>query len=81
MKILIIGGDAAGMTAATQIRRRKPDWKVTVLEKGHYTSYAACGIPYYFAGDVGARENLVVVTAEEFRQERAVSTCERGGKR
>jgi NADPH-dependent 2,4-dienoyl-CoA reductase/sulfur reductase-like enzyme len=45
MKILIIGGDAAGMTAATQIRRRKPDWTVTVLEKGQYTSYAACGIP------------------------------------
>jgi len=72
MKILIIGGDAAGMTAATQIRRRKPDWKVTVLEKGHYTSYAACGIPYYFAGDVGARENLVVVTPDEFRQKRGI---------
>jgi NADPH-dependent 2,4-dienoyl-CoA reductase/sulfur reductase-like enzyme len=72
MKILIIGGDAAGMTAATQIRRRKPEWTVTVLEKGHYTSYAACGIPYYFAGDVGAREDLVVVSPDEFRQKRGI---------
>ena len=38
MQAIIIGGDAAGMSAAGQIRRRKPDWTVTVLEKGPYTS-------------------------------------------
>lgn len=72
MKIVIIGGDAAGMSAASQIRRRQPDWDVIVLEQGPYTSYAACGIPYYFAGDVGARDDLVVVSPEEFRTKRHI---------
>jgi NADPH-dependent 2,4-dienoyl-CoA reductase/sulfur reductase-like enzyme len=72
MQIVVIGGDAAGMSAAGQIRRRQPDWTVTVLEKGHYTSYGACGIPYYFAGDVQAFEDLIVVTPEEFRDKRGI---------
>lgn len=72
MQVVVIGGDAAGMSAAGQIRRRRPEWNVTVLEKGHYTSYGACGIPYYFAGDVQAFEDLIVVTPEEFREKRGV---------
>ena len=40
------------MSAASQVKRRRKDWEVTVLEKGRFTSYAACGIPYYLAGDV-----------------------------
>lgn len=72
MKCLIVGGDAAGMTAASQIRRRQPDWTVTVLEKGRYTSYGACGIPYFVAGDIGRLEDLVVVTPQQFRDERQI---------
>ena len=68
MRILIIGGDAAGMSAAMQIRRRQPDWKITVLEKGRYTSYASCGIPYYLARDVPDLEDLVVVSPSAFRE-------------
>ncbi|MGB5661205.1 MAG: NAD(P)-binding protein, partial [Thermoanaerobaculia bacterium] len=41
MKIVVIGGDAAGMSAASQVKRRRKDWQVTVLEKGRFTSYAA----------------------------------------
>ena len=72
MEILIIGGDAAGMSAASQIRRRQGEWKVTVLEKGPFTSYAACGIPYYLAGDIAAFDDLVVVTPEAFRSKRGI---------
>lgn len=72
MKILIIGGDAAGMSAAMQIRRRQPDWRVTVLERGEHTSYAACGIPYFLAGDVSDMESLIVVSPEAFRSKRGV---------
>lgn len=72
MEILIIGGDAAGMSAATQIRRRQPGWSVRVLEKGDFTSYASCGIPYYLAGDVEKLDDLVVVTPEAFREKRGV---------
>jgi NADPH-dependent 2,4-dienoyl-CoA reductase/sulfur reductase-like enzyme len=72
MKILIIGGDAAGMSAASQIKRRQKDWQVTVLEKGRFTSYASCGIPYYLAGDVEDFDDLVVVTPEQFREKRGI---------
>lgn len=72
MNILILGGDAAGMSAASQVRRRRPGWPVTVLERGRYTSYAACGIPYYLAGDVPEMDDLVVVTPEEFRDKRGI---------
>lgn len=72
MNVVIIGGDAAGMSAAGQVRRRRPEWDLRVLEKGPYTSYAACGIPYYFAGDVGALDDLVVVSPEEFRTKRNI---------
>jgi NADPH-dependent 2,4-dienoyl-CoA reductase/sulfur reductase-like enzyme len=60
------------MSAAMQIRRRQPDWRVTVLESGRYTSYAACGIPYLIAGDVDLLDSLVVVSPEEFRTRRGV---------
>lgn len=72
MECLIVGGDAAGMSAAMQIRRRRPDWQVTVLERGDFTSYAACGIPYLIAGDVGEVDDLVVVSPDAFRRKRGV---------
>jgi len=72
MEILIIGGDAAGMSAASQVRRRHPDWPITVLERGSFTSYAACGIPYFLAGDVATVDDLVVVTPETFREQRRI---------
>lgn len=68
MNIVIIGGDAAGMSAAMQIKRKNPDWQITVFEKGLYTSYGACGIPYVFSGDVEKIDDLVVVTPEQFRK-------------
>ncbi len=72
--LLVIGGDAAGMSAASQARRlRGPDeLAITVLERGGTTSYAACGIPYWVAGLVESRARLVARRAEEFRTRQAI---------
>ncbi len=67
-RILIVGGDAAGMSAAGQIRNLQPEAEITVYEKSGYTSYAACGIPYYVAGIVDEEARLVVRTPEEFER-------------
>ena len=72
MKIIIIGGDAAGMSAASQIKRQKSEYEVIVFERGDYISYAACGIPYFIGGAVGNMEELVEVTPEEAREKRKV---------
>lgn len=60
MKVVVIGGDAAGMSAASQVKRQKPDWDVIVFERGKYISYAACGIPYYIEGAVNSLEELTL---------------------
>ncbi|UQZ89151.1 hypothetical protein C4J81_08040 [Deltaproteobacteria bacterium Smac51] len=72
MRILIVGGDAAGMSAASQIRRRQPTWTVEVFEMGERTSYGLCGIPYYVGGLVSNLENLVVMTPEQFERDRGI---------
>jgi NADPH-dependent 2,4-dienoyl-CoA reductase/sulfur reductase-like enzyme len=72
MKVVIIGGDAAGMSAASQIKRQKPEYEVIVFERGEYISYAACGIPYFVGGAVSRLEELVEVSPEEAREKRKV---------
>ena len=70
-RIVIVGADAAGMSAAHQALRTASEHgrelAITVLEKGRHTSYSACGIPYWMAGDVDSGEDLVARTAEEHR--------------
>src|SRR5690606_19922708 len=68
-RMVVIGGDAAGMSAASQARRLKgPDeLEIVAFERGHFTSYSACGIPYWVSGDVPERDRLVARTAEEHR--------------
>ncbi|MFC5847452.1 FAD-dependent oxidoreductase [Deinococcus petrolearius] len=51
-RILIVGGVAAGMSAASRARRLNPDAHVTVFDRGEYVSYGACGLPYVLGGDV-----------------------------
>jgi len=75
MKCVIIGGDAAGISAASQIRRMKPDWQVTVYEKGYYISYAACGMPYYVADAVHELDDLIELTPEEAVSSRGIDLC------
>ena len=66
---MVIGGDAAGMSAASQARRLKgPDeLEIVAFERGHFTSFSACGIPYWVGGDVPDRELLIARTAGEHR--------------
>ncbi|MGW3012197.1 FAD-dependent oxidoreductase [Streptomyces sp. NPDC001219] len=68
-RLVVIGGDAAGMAAASQARRlRKPgELAITAFERGHFTSYSACGIPYWVGGDVDGPDALIARTAEEHR--------------
>jgi NADPH-dependent 2,4-dienoyl-CoA reductase/sulfur reductase-like enzyme len=66
-RLVVIGGDAAGMSAATQARSRRPDLEIVVVEKGRWTSYSACGIPYLIGGDVFSLDQLIARTPQEFR--------------
>ncbi|WP_030861469.1 FAD-dependent oxidoreductase [Streptomyces sp. NRRL S-37] len=68
-RLVVIGGDAAGMSAASQARRlRGPDeLEIVAFERGHFTSFSACGIPYWVSGDVPDRDRLIARTAEEHR--------------
>ncbi|MGW0416294.1 FAD-dependent oxidoreductase [Streptomyces collinus] len=68
-RLVVIGGDAAGMSAASQARRmRGPDeLEIVAFERGHFTSYSACGIPYWVGGDVPERDHLVARTPAEHR--------------
>jgi CoA-dependent NAD(P)H sulfur oxidoreductase len=71
-RLVIIGGVAAGMSAATRARRLRPDLEITVLEKGGDVSYGACGLPFYLSGEVQNPDDLVVYTADYFREKRGI---------
>jgi NADPH-dependent 2,4-dienoyl-CoA reductase/sulfur reductase-like enzyme len=65
-RLVVIGGDAAGMSAASQARRRTDpsELEIVALEKGNWTSYSACGIPYLVSGDVDELDDLVARSPE-----------------
>jgi NADPH-dependent 2,4-dienoyl-CoA reductase/sulfur reductase-like enzyme len=72
--MVVVGADAAGMSAASQARRRRgpADLEIIAFERGHFTSYSACGIPYWISGDVADRDALVARTPETFRSGYAI---------
>lgn len=67
-KLVIIGGDAAGMSAASKVRRENTEIEIIVFEKSEYTSYSACGIPYFISGKISPYEKLIVRTPEQFKK-------------
>lgn len=67
MRVVVIGGDAAGMSAASQLRRLDHTADITVVERGPYTSYSMCGIPYMLGGLIDEPGDLVVRRPQEFR--------------
>lgn len=73
MKVLIIGGDAAGMSAASKAKRNKPDLEVTVLEKTLDVSYSACGMPYNISDPARDIDDLVVRQANVFREKQGIN--------
>lgn len=69
---VVVGGDAAGMSAASKAKRENPDLDVVAFEKGDWVSYAACGMPYYVKEEVESLDDLVQITPEEFQTERDI---------
>jgi NADPH-dependent 2,4-dienoyl-CoA reductase/sulfur reductase-like enzyme len=67
---VVVGGDAAGMSAASQARRRRSpaDLEITAYERSSWVSYSACGEPYHIAGHVDPLEALVARTPEQFAE-------------
>jgi NADPH-dependent 2,4-dienoyl-CoA reductase/sulfur reductase-like enzyme len=72
MDFLIIGGDAAGMSAASRAKRQRPELNVTVLEQTADVSYSACGMPYNIADPQRPIDDLVVRRAEVFRDKQGI---------
>lgn len=66
IKLVVIGGDTAKMTAASKVRTTQPDFEIIVFEKSEYTSYSACGIPYFISGKVDDLDELIVRSTSEF---------------
>jgi len=71
-RIIIVGGVAAGMSAASQAKRHDPGAEVIALEQGEFASYASCGIPYYISEVVKDHRTLIAVTPGEFREKRKI---------
>jgi NADPH-dependent 2,4-dienoyl-CoA reductase/sulfur reductase-like enzyme len=68
-RLIVIGGVAAGMSAAAKAKRTDRSLNVVVYERGPYISYAACGMPYFIAGDISALEDLIERTPERMAQQ------------
>ena len=66
-KIIIVGGVAGGMSAATRLRRLMEDAEIIVFDKGPYVSFANCGLPFHVSGEIAERDNLLVQTPERLK--------------
>lgn len=66
-RVLIVGGVAGGMSAATRARRLAEDAEIVVFERGPNVSFANCGLPYYLGGEIADRNKLLVQTPERLR--------------
>lgn len=71
-KILIVGGVAGGMSAATRLRRLMEDAEIIVFDKGPYVSFANCGLPFHVSGEISERESLIVQTPESLKARFAI---------
>lgn len=71
MKVVVIGGGAAGMSAASRVKALQPDWEVTVFEKTNFVSHAPCGIPYVVEG-LTETSHLMYYPPEFFREKRGI---------
>ena len=67
MKVIVIGGVAGGMSAATRLRRLMEDAEIIVFEKGPFVSFANCGLPYHISGEIAEHDSLLLQTPESLR--------------
>jgi NADPH-dependent 2,4-dienoyl-CoA reductase/sulfur reductase-like enzyme len=72
MRIVIVGGVAGGMSAATRARRMNESAEIVVLEKGDYISFANCGLPYYLGGTIRSEQRLLVTTPQAVQARYAI---------
>jgi len=77
MRLLILGGVAAGTKAAARARREYPDAEVTIVTQDEYVAYAGCGLPYFVGGEISEAKELIVRTPEEFKQENGITVLTR----
>ena len=68
-KIIIVGGVAAGATAAAKVRRLSSDASITMFEAGPDISFANCGLPYYIGGDIKSRSKMILQSPESFNEQ------------
>jgi CoA-dependent NAD(P)H sulfur oxidoreductase len=69
---VVIGGVAAGMSAASRIRSLNAGAEIRVFEKSGYVSYAACGMPYFIGGNISASKNLITYDSTFFKEKRNI---------
>jgi NADPH-dependent 2,4-dienoyl-CoA reductase/sulfur reductase-like enzyme len=69
---VIVGGDAAGLSAASKIKRKEPEAEVIVFEKSETISYSACGMPYWIGGVISSDEQLLVLKPDVARKKRGL---------
>ncbi|NIM91852.1 MAG: FAD-dependent oxidoreductase [Candidatus Aminicenantes bacterium] len=72
VEFMIVGADAAGLSAAIQVKRKRPDASIKVINKGKTISYGACGIPYVLSGDIESVEKLIHFTPQSFKEKRGI---------
>ena len=68
MRVIIVGGVAAGMSAAAKLKRMKPDYEVVIYEKTDVISFGACGLPYFVGGFFDDSREMIARTPEEFKK-------------
>ncbi len=73
-KLIVIGGTAAGLSAASKAKRVKPDLEIEVFEKSGYISYGACGLPYFVGDMIAEPDDLVSLTVDQMTNKRGVPT-------
>ncbi|MEG0596603.1 MAG: FAD-dependent oxidoreductase [Oscillospiraceae bacterium] len=73
-KLIVIGGTAAGLSAASKAKRCNPALEITVFEKSGYVSYGSCGLPYFVGGMIAEPEDLVSLTVGELCHKRDIQT-------
>jgi CoA-dependent NAD(P)H sulfur oxidoreductase len=71
-RLVVIGGNAAGLSAASYAKRRKPDMEALIFEKSPYASYGSCGLPYYIEGLVKDPMELIAVPINVLRDKRGL---------
>ncbi len=73
-KVIVIGGTAAGLSAASKAKRVRPELEITVFERSGYISYGACGLPYFVGGMIAEPDELVSLTVEQVTNKRGIPT-------